>query len=77
MMGKTCKIVLSVLATAAGLSLAGVSWGWFNTNTGLMYAGVLFVLYGLGKLVHSMHMCPMCNSMHCDCCVEEMPKKKK
>ncbi|MBI5227986.1 hypothetical protein HY988_05345 [Candidatus Micrarchaeota archaeon] len=50
-MCKMCGLVMSLLMIVAGGLL-------YMGNT--MYAGVVLVLLGLGKLVHKLGMCPMC-----------------
>ena len=54
----TCGAVISVLILAAG----GVLYGNVAAAglTSVQLAGVLFVLVGLGKLVHAGGMCSMC-----------------
>ena len=60
-----CKGVMGVLVLLAGVELfvnapiAGL--------TGFQVAGVLLVLYGLGKLAHALGMCG-------GCCVESKKK---
>lgn len=69
-----CKTIMSLLFLLAGLVLA-----MGNPVAGMppmQLAGVLFVLVGLGKLIHCMGMCSMCKN----CCMPEkemMDKKRK
>jgi uncharacterized membrane protein HdeD (DUF308 family) len=67
-MMKVCKAVNGVLVLVAGvamfmnLSIAGL--------TGAQVAGVMFVLFGVSKLVHALGFCSACTS----CCVETKKK---
>lgn len=60
-MGPMCCKVMGVLVLLAGLMF--LLYGWGMLKDGMMvhlWAGVLLTLYGLGKLVHAMDLCPMC-----------------
>ncbi|MBI2079887.1 hypothetical protein HYT84_03910 [Candidatus Micrarchaeota archaeon] len=64
----TCKSVMGVLVLAAGAELfANVSVAGL---TGFQVAGLLFVLHGVGTLVHMAGLCSMCKS-----CEVETKKK--
>ena len=55
----SCRSVLGVLVLAAGAVLFGnVAFGMWKAQ---QVAGGLFVLVGLGKLMHVGNMCPMCS----------------
>lgn len=55
---KMCKAILGILVLLAGVEL------YTNTTiaglTGLQVAGLLFILFGLGKLAHAFCMCGTC-----------------
>ena len=62
-MGKTCGTLINLGLAIAGLGFLAYGQGWWND--GMMahtVAGALILIYGLGKLVHIMEMCPVCNA---------------
>ncbi len=70
-MGSMCCKVNGLLVLVAGLMFFLYGWGMIKDGMMVhMVAGGLLALYGLGKLVHAMNMCPMCG-------VEEPSAKKR
>jgi hypothetical protein len=58
-----CKGVNGVLVLLAGYEL--FSGSVFAGLTGLQMAGVLFMLFGVSKLVHALGLCPCCKDGCC------------
>lgn len=53
--------VIAILFLVAGIAMFMFGSGSLDGRTAHQLAGAAFVLVGLGKLVHMMGMCPMCN----------------
>jgi hypothetical protein len=64
MMGKTCGAVMGLLILIAGLALLAFGLQYLDGATAHILSGVLFALFGIGKLTHVFKMCPGCK---CNC----------
>lgn len=63
-----CGSVMGLLNLVAGASLLAAGMGSLAMPTALMASGACLLLFGLGKLVHKMGMCPMCKDCASGCC---------
>ncbi|OIO25538.1 hypothetical protein AUJ14_03970 [Candidatus Micrarchaeota archaeon CG1_02_55_22] len=61
-MGSTCGKVAGLAVLLAGLALFAYANGNLGGQMAHYLAGVLFVVYGLAKLVHAANACPACNA---------------
>ncbi len=72
-MGSSCCKVMGLLVLISGLSFLAYGLNMWNNGMQVhLVAGLFLTLYGLGKLAHSMNMCPTCSAMK-----EEKPSGKK
>jgi hypothetical protein len=55
-----CGTVSGLLVLVAGLVLLLASLRMLDSTTSTMIAGAALALYGLGAIVHTANMCPMC-----------------
>ena len=62
MMGHVCSKFMGFFMLVAGIAFLMLAMGSMAAVTAYWIAGAMFVLFGLGKLVHQMGMCPMCNA---------------
>ncbi len=51
---------MSLFVMAAGLAILMASFGKLDVATANLVAGAGLTLFGIGKLVHKLGMCPMC-----------------
>ena len=73
-MGSTCCKLMGVFVLLSGLMFFLYGWGMLKDGMMVhMVAGGLLALYGLGKLVHALDLCPMCNAAAMD---EKQAKKR-
>lgn len=55
-----CGAITSVVILLAGLVFFLAGYGVGNPTMDWEIGGILLLLYGLVKLVHSLNLCPMC-----------------
>ncbi len=55
-----CGTVSGLLVLVAGAVLLLSSLAMLGQTTSMMIAGAALALYGIGALVHTANMCPMC-----------------
>ncbi len=62
MMGKICGPLIGLFVFLAGVVLYMFGTGGMEGTIAHQYAGILFVLAGLGFFVHGLEACPMCKA---------------
>ncbi len=55
-----CGTVSGLLVLVAGIVLLLASLAMLDSKTSGLIAGAALALYGLGAIVHTANMCPMC-----------------
>lgn len=59
-MSPLCGTVSGLLVLVAGAAMLLSALSTLNSATSMLIAGAALALYGLGAVVHTANMCPMC-----------------